>query len=156
MTATKTQADFTIRSANATLPLVNMITSDIVNLSREILETRERLAYTVSDRRDEADEYSKELKSIDEVTDEKSSRLEALVEELALLNVDTRNAIDGFVDFPAIRGGEQVSLCWRLGETEVMHWHAANESCQQRRLVDLPLVQMSVRRQFSASAKFDA
>lgn len=29
----------------------------------------------------------------------------------------------GLVDFPAIRDGDEVYLCWELGEERVSHWH---------------------------------
>jgi hypothetical protein len=29
----------------------------------------------------------------------------------------------GLLDFPSLRGGEEVLLCWRLGEDEVAWWH---------------------------------
>ncbi len=35
---------FTVEQANAVLPLVRAITSDLVQLSREVMERRERLA----------------------------------------------------------------------------------------------------------------
>jgi hypothetical protein len=33
-------------------------------------------------------------------------------------------AVDGLVDFRALRSGEVVYLCWRYGEEAVTHWHA--------------------------------
>ena len=27
------------------------------------------------------------------------------------------------VDFPAMRGGRKVYLCWLVGEKEISHWH---------------------------------
>jgi hypothetical protein len=42
----------------------------------------------------------------------------------------------GLVDFPAVREGEEVLLCWRLGEDEVAHWHGLEEGFAGRKPLD--------------------
>lgn len=43
----------------------------------------------------------------------------------------------GLVDFPARRGGEDVLLCWQLGEETIEHWHGVEEGFAGRK--PLPL-----------------
>jgi hypothetical protein len=43
---------------------------------------------------------------------------------------------EGLVDFPALRQGEEILLCWRLGEDEVAHWHGLEEGFAGRRRLD--------------------
>ena len=43
----------------------------------------------------------------------------------------------GLIDFPALRGGEVVLLCWRLGEDEIRYWHRVEDGFAGRR--PLPL-----------------
>ena len=43
---------------------------------------------------------------------------------------------EGLVDFPALRHGEEILLCWRLGEDEVAHWHGLEEGFAGRKLLD--------------------
>jgi hypothetical protein len=43
---------------------------------------------------------------------------------------------EGLVDFPALRQGEEVLLCWRLGEDEVAHWHGLEEGFAGRKQLD--------------------
>lgn len=46
------------------------------------------------------------------------------LEELDRIDVVVRDADRGLVDFPALRDGEEIYLCWLVGEPEVRHWHA--------------------------------
>ena len=42
----------------------------------------------------------------------------------------------GLVDFPALRDGKEVFLCWELGEDEVAHWHELDAGYGGRRPLD--------------------
>jgi hypothetical protein len=46
------------------------------------------------------------------------------LEQLGRLDIVVRDLDSGLVDFPAIRDGEEVYLCWLLDEPAVSHWHA--------------------------------
>jgi hypothetical protein len=39
----------------------------------------------------------------------------------------------GLVDFPALRGGQLVNLCWKLDEPQVAFWHATDEGFSARK-----------------------
>jgi len=42
----------------------------------------------------------------------------------------------GLIDFPAVRLGTRVWLCWKLGEESVMFWHGLHEGFAGRKSVD--------------------
>jgi hypothetical protein len=46
-----------------------------------------------------------------------------LLAEVTDLGVVVRDPETGLCDFPAVREGEPVYLCWRLGEERVGFWH---------------------------------
>jgi hypothetical protein len=118
---------FTVQQANAALPLVKAITSDLATLSRDVTERRQRLAMLVARReRSVGDIYSEELRQIEEELEKDTDRLRELVEELRQLGVEPKGGPEGViatVDFPSIVDGRLVYLCWRLGEAEVLFWH---------------------------------
>lgn len=43
--------------------------------------------------------------------------------ELNGLAIQVRDPEKGLIDFPAERDGEEIFLCWRLGEDTVAWWH---------------------------------
>jgi len=115
---------FTVEQANALLPLVKAIVTDLAELSREVIERRERLANLSSGRPAGArDVYSEEVAQIEEELEKDTERLKEYVDELRALGVEPKNGPQGLVDFPALLDGRLVFLCWKLGEPEVLHWH---------------------------------
>jgi hypothetical protein len=49
------------------------------------------------------------------------------------LDIVVRDLDRGLIDFPALRDGEEVYLCWLLDEPEVAHWHAIGAGFPGRR-----------------------
>jgi hypothetical protein len=115
---------FTVEQANASLPLVRSITADLVRLSREVMERRERVAHLSAGRNASAgDPYSEELAQIEEELEKDSAQLSEYVDELRALGVEPKSGPEGLVDFPSMMDGRIVYLCWKLGESEVTNWH---------------------------------
>ena len=49
--------------------------------------------------------------------------LRADIQHLADENILLRDPETGLIDFPAERDGEEIFLCWKLGEGDVAFWH---------------------------------
>lgn len=64
---------------------------------------------------------------------EEAAALSTLVEEIQEHGVQVKDLDLGLVDFPAIRDGEVVLLCWRLGEEEIAFWHGTDEGYAGRK-----------------------
>ena len=64
-------------------------------------------------------------------------RLARTVDELVERGVQVKDLDEGLVDFPALRHGETVLLCWKLGEDEIAFWHTVDAGFAGRR--PLPL-----------------
>jgi hypothetical protein len=120
----KNRKVFTVEKANAALPLVRAITKDLAELSRDVIDRRERLSLLLKGReRDNRDLYGEELAQVQDELETDSERLRAYVEELRELGVEPKDGPEGLVDFPAVMDGRAVYLCWKLGESEVLYWH---------------------------------
>jgi hypothetical protein len=63
--------------------------------------------------------------------------LARVVDEIIEHGAHVKDADEGLIDFPALRYGETVLLCWRLGEDEIRYWHTVDDGFAGRR--ELPL-----------------
>ena len=49
------------------------------------------------------------------------------------LGCELKDIEEGLVDFPSLREGREIYLCWRLGEEEVAFWHELDAGFSGRR-----------------------
>jgi hypothetical protein len=68
-----------------------------------------------------------ELAALHEQLEQRTTELAAILDELHELGVQVKDLDSGLVDFPSLRDGERVLLCWRLGEDEVAFWHGLED-----------------------------
>jgi len=64
-------------------------------------------------------------------------RLVSLVRDLSELGVELKDLDTGLIDFPHIReNGEEVFLCYRLGENSIVAWHSLTSGFSGRQPLD--------------------
>jgi hypothetical protein len=67
---------------------------------------------------------------------ELASAADACIERLAALGTLVKDADLGLLDFPALRDGLPVLLCWHVGEEAVAYWHGYEEGYAGRKPID--------------------
>jgi hypothetical protein len=60
----------------------------------------------------------------------------ACVDELEALGVVVKDLDLGLLDFPALREGVEVELCWHVGEASVESWHELGAGFRGRKPID--------------------
>jgi hypothetical protein len=75
------------------------------------------------------------VKDDDGMTDA-MERLEKEIQKLEELGCVLKDMNIGLIDFPAVRLGTRVWLCWKLGEDRVSFWHELHEGYAARKAVD--------------------
>jgi hypothetical protein len=58
------------------------------------------------------------------------------VRELDGLGVVVKDLDSGLLDFPALRDGDEVELCWQVGEERVDYWHPLGVGYVGRKPID--------------------
>ena len=77
------------------------------------------------------------LADVAAAVDREARELARTIDEIAEHGVQVKDIDEGLIDFPAVRRGETVLLCWRLGEDEIRYWHRIEDGFAGRR--ELPL-----------------
>jgi hypothetical protein len=69
--------------------------------------------------------------------DRLARELARTVDDIAGHGAQVKDVDEGLIDFPALRHGETVLLCWKLGEDEIRYWHTLDGGFAGRQ--ELPL-----------------
>ena len=67
---------------------------------------------------------------------ESVSHLMSLIHEIKDMGVLLKDADKGLCDFPYIKGGRMVYLCWQLGEDAIRYWHDVETGFAGRKPLD--------------------
>jgi hypothetical protein len=68
--------------------------------------------------------------------DNSAERLKTAIEKLQEMGCVIKDLDVGLVDFPTLFRGEEVYLCWKLGESGIRFWHGTNEGFAGRKPID--------------------
>lgn len=60
-------------------------------------------------------------------------RAQAAVDEVHAMGGVPKGVEEGLVDFPHLRDGRVVNLCWKYGETRIGWWHGMDEGFAARK-----------------------
>jgi hypothetical protein len=129
---------FTAEEANETLALVRPLAEELVSHRRALLAAEERRADL--DRRIAGNGEAldaRDLVDLEARITREAAELASCVVRIQDLGVLVKDLDRGLMDFPALRGDEEVLLCWQVGEENVTHWHGLEEGFAGRK--PLPL-----------------
>jgi hypothetical protein len=61
------------------------------------------------------------------------TRLKDSLEKIQEIGCLIKDIDEGLIDFPSMRGGQEVYLCWKLGEDRIGYWHGMEEGFAGRK-----------------------
>ena len=72
--------------------------------------------------------------------DETALKLKKLIDSIHELGCLVKDLDIGLIDFPTLFHGEEVYLCWKLGERGIAYWHGVTEGFRGRKPIDQDFV----------------
>ena len=58
------------------------------------------------------------------------------MEQIQAAGVLVKDLDQGLLDFPSLREGEEILLCWHVGEGDIKYWHGLEEGFAGRKPID--------------------
>jgi hypothetical protein len=62
--------------------------------------------------------------------------LDTLIHRLQDLGIEVKDIATGLIDFPALRDGRAIYLCWKYNEESIQFWHEMDAGFAGRQLID--------------------
>ena len=125
---------FTPEEANAQLERVRPAAEALVEHRRAMADAaRERALFVQRIAGNGGDFDPQEPRALEEQFEREGQAVARCVQELEKLGVQVKDLDRGLLDFPALRDGEEVLLCWQVGEDEVAFWHGLEEGFAGRK-----------------------
>jgi hypothetical protein len=129
---------FTVEEANAAVETLRPIVEQMVGHHRNLLDAQARQRKLVTRIAGNGGDLApSDLRDLSERIQGEADALARCAEQINAVGAEVKSLEEGLLDFPALRGGEVVLLCWRLGEDEIGFWHGVDEGFAGRK--PLPL-----------------
>ncbi len=128
---------FTPKEANDALREIRPLVEEVVSHRREQQRLQaDRLALAAKIAGNGGGIDSAILGELVEAEQRERVEIARCVNEIHGRGAIVKDLDEGLVDFPAFREGEEILLCWRLGEAEVAYWHGLEEGFAGRKQLD--------------------
>jgi hypothetical protein len=125
---------FTQTEARAALPVVRRHVERLVAGRADQLVAQARMAELTAATAGNGHGVQRDLMvTLRDELERAETELAAALTALEELGVVVKDLDAGLVDFPALRDGEHVFLCWQLGEADVTWWHGLEEGFRGRK-----------------------
>jgi len=131
---------FSVDEVEALIPALERIFVDVLQLRaglRALGQKLDRAGVNPSrDREAESDSGSPAVRQAKAVFQGLDEALNDEIERICALGGEVKDLEVGLVDFPSTRDGEEILLCWKLGEKSIGYWHAVDGGFASRRPID--------------------
>ncbi len=125
---------FTLEEANALLSWLEERFAAMMPQREELTQQQEQLLELLRLRRSNGHSSSEQdIMETQRAVDRLTQQLQEQLKEITDRGIVVRDLGQGLVDFPSIRDGQEVYLCWLRSEAEIAYWHPTNTGFADRR-----------------------
>jgi hypothetical protein len=125
---------FTLQEALATLPAAAHLLLEIQEWKQE-LEDRSAELEQIVNSTDANGHRSDDIAEGRAAVQSAAIELDRAFRQMDALGVELKGIENGLLDFPSLRGGRIVYLCWRQGEETIAWWHGVEAGFAGRQLL---------------------
>jgi len=124
---------FTLQEAQATVAWLQVTFDAIESIRRSLARASGRVRQLTGTMQSNGGVHSEEqLVRAQKDLQDAEHAIDEHVHAIAERGIMLRSVERGLVDFPAVRDGRIVFLCWVAGENEIKYWHEADEGFDGR------------------------
>ena len=125
---------FTLDDANALVPWLEERFDAMAPVRSRLVDRQEHLLGLLRRRRSNGHSSSEaEIAAAEDAVSRLTAQLQTAVAEITNAGILVRDIGRGLVDFPALRDGAAVYLCWQRGEPYIDWWHPTDTGFSDRR-----------------------
>lgn len=125
---------FTLEEANRLLPRLRPILEELIAVRREMGIKHDKMEMLRAHvRGNGATAEGRAFAKLKEELESMAQELRRGIEQIHQFGCLVKDLDTGLIDFPALRLGEEVFLCWRLGESSIAFWHTLQEGFAKRK-----------------------
>jgi hypothetical protein len=126
--------EFTLEEANAAVVELRPIVRRMVEAGQRLAAAqREQTQLVTRIAGNGGDMQPSDLRELAETIQAEADAIAACAAEINAAGAQIKSLEEGLLDFPSQRDGEDILLCWRLGEDEIGYWHGVDEGFAGRR-----------------------
>lgn len=117
------QKHFTRAEAEELLPVVAPLLAELRGCRSELAALEERLASLRAKAMGNGHAHAEDGDDPRATAQRLERQITEAIAQINALGIEVKDLEMGLIDFPSLRDGRIVYLCWRLGESHIAWWH---------------------------------
>lgn len=124
---------FTVEEANQLLPFLQTELQSLQGIQKEFYKTYQLLQNTRARSKPDQSIFEDKKFELECKLEFMQIEYDMHVKSILSTGVQVKDVDLGLIDFPALYEGDEILLCWRLGEPAISHYHSLQEGFAGRK-----------------------